>query len=376
MIIACPHCQTKYQVTYEAIGSAGRKVQCAHCQQAWDQPPIEKDEPPAEIRKAEQAIDEDSLDDAMSAQDQAAAAKVAKAAEEKAAKAAKVEKDRAAKAAKLKKPKGKTGGAVDQASAGKIDPSVVRKRRKAFSRPADNLPDALPLARLRLALRITGATGLIGVLAFAYLGRVQVVQRFPAMAGVYQAVGLGINVVGLDFSDVTAMQSLRNGKEVLIVSAQIIGLSPSLVPVPAVVVTLLGSDGQGVYQWSVQPSVADLMAGERSTFDTQLTLPPGEASHVRLSFAGGSGFRSTTAKPAAPRNDADAAGGEHASAVPDAAADHGAPENPAVDASVEAEHGAATAADHGAAPAADHGAEVAPDHGAPATTDHATPEQH
>jgi len=38
MIITCPHCQTKYQVAYEAIGSAGRKVQCAQCRQAWQQP--------------------------------------------------------------------------------------------------------------------------------------------------------------------------------------------------------------------------------------------------------------------------------------------------------------------------------------------------
>jgi hypothetical protein len=29
------------------------------------------------------------------------------------------------------------------------------------------------------------------------------------------------------------------------------------------------------------------MGGERSTFDTQLPLPPGEATRVRLSFAGG-----------------------------------------------------------------------------------------
>ena len=43
MIITCPHCQTRYQVTYEAIGSTGRKVQCAHCQQAWSQKPLDPD---------------------------------------------------------------------------------------------------------------------------------------------------------------------------------------------------------------------------------------------------------------------------------------------------------------------------------------------
>jgi predicted Zn finger-like uncharacterized protein len=366
MIISCPHCQTKYQVTYEAIGSAGRKVQCAHCQQAWDQPPIAKDEPPPAIRKAEQAIEEDGLDDAMSAQDKADAVRPDKAADDKAAKAAKLDKQRAAKEAKDAKVK-KPGKPVDQASAGKIDPSVIRRRRKAFSRPDRPMLDEVPLARLRLALRLVGATALVGVLAFAYLGRVQVVQRFPAMAGVYGALGMGINVVGLDFAAVSAMQTLRNGKEVLIVSAQIVGLSPSPVAVPAVVVTLIGADGHGVYQWSVQPTVTDLMAGERSTFDTQLTLPPGEASRVRLSFAGGSGFRAGTTQPAAPAAGPGADAGGHAMEAPvtdGAAPAHADPAAP--------EHADTAAPEH--ADAAAHDAAAEPSHGDTATPEHATPE--
>ena len=66
MIITCPHCQTKYQVTYEAIGSAGRKVQCAHCQQAWQQRPLDKEDPPTPAqKKATEVMTEDGLDDAM-----------------------------------------------------------------------------------------------------------------------------------------------------------------------------------------------------------------------------------------------------------------------------------------------------------------------
>src|SRR4051812_47423320 len=35
MRIACPHCQTSYEVTAEAIGAAGRSVRCAHCRATW-----------------------------------------------------------------------------------------------------------------------------------------------------------------------------------------------------------------------------------------------------------------------------------------------------------------------------------------------------
>ena len=360
MIIACPHCQTKYQVTYEAIGSAGRKVQCAHCQKAWDQPPIDKEEPPPEIRQAEQAVDEDGLDDAMSAQDSGAADKAARVAGEK---AAKVAKESATKEAKSKKAGGKNKGKTASSPAGKIDRSVIRKRRQAFKRPGDTVVDEQPLERLRLALRIIGATALVGVLVFAYLGRVQVVQRFPAMAGVYAALGMGINVVGLEFSDVTAMQTLRNGKEVLIVSAQIVGLSPTLVAVPAVVVTLIAPNGQGVYQWSVQPTVRDLMAGERSTFDTQLTLPPGEASRVRLSFAGGSSFRASTSQPTA----GEAGDGHGGTPTEVAAPDHAAPAHEVAKAPVEAGHETPAPAGHDGAASPEHGASATPE---PAPSEH------
>jgi predicted Zn finger-like uncharacterized protein len=295
MIITCPHCQTKYQVTYEAIGSAGRKVQCAHCQEAWQQPPIEKDPPTPAAKQAFEAIVEDGLDEALAEEEKAVAAELAK----------RVAKEEEARL---------------QADAGKIDPAVIRRRQRAFSRRQHAIWAEQPLARLRRGMRAALALALCAVLATAYFGRVQVVQRYPAMAGLYEAVGLGVNVVGLDFTDVTTLRTLRDGKEVLIVSAQIIGLESDPVPVPAVVVTLIGADGRGVYEWSVTPAVRDLMAGERATFDTQLTLPPGDAARVRLSFAGGSSIRESSEQPTAIAP----APAAEISQPADAAAEHGA----------------------------------------------------
>src|ERR1700712_4742312 len=36
VVIACPHCGTRYQVPYQAIGPKGRNVGCAHCGQSWE----------------------------------------------------------------------------------------------------------------------------------------------------------------------------------------------------------------------------------------------------------------------------------------------------------------------------------------------------
>ena len=307
MIITCPHCQTKYQVTYEAIGSAGRKVQCANCQQAWQQHPLSKHDDTPEQVAAFEAMAEDGLDEAMQAEESAVAAELAQ----------RLELEQRAAAA-----------------VGKVDPALVRKRQKAFKRRQSVMAAELPLARLRRTLRVAGFVMLAGVLVTAYFGRVMVVERFPAMAGVYEAVGLGVNVVGLDFSDVSSMRTFRDGKEVLVVSAQIVGLMRDPVTVPSVVVTLINDDDQAIYEWSVTPAVRDLMAGERSTFDTQLTQPPGDASRVRLSFAGGQGTPIVAAGARTPG---------------------GSPEAPAAEASEPAQT----------------------EHAAPATSEHtSTPEQH
>lgn len=285
MIITCPHCQTKYQVTYEAIGSVGRKVQCAQCQQAWQQDPLDRPEPTQQQRQAFDAIAEDGLDEAMEAEEKAASAEQA----QRRAKEKKADEDRNRASA----------------AAGKVDPAVIRRRQRAFSRRQNAMAAELPLARLRRTLRVLGVLMLAGIGAIFYFGRVQVVDRFPEMAGVYASIGLGVNVVGLDFSNVTTLRTLRNGKDVLVVSAQIVGQMPSPVPVPAVVVTLLDTGGQDIYEWSVTPMVRDLMAGERATFDTQLTLPPVDAARVRLSFAGAQIVRATGAAEPPPAPAAD-----------------------------------------------------------------------
>lgn len=260
MIIACPHCQTKYQVTYEAIGSAGRKVQCAHCQQAWQQAPLSEPAAAAQVQQAVDAVVEDQLDEAFLSEEKKVSAALAKRVADEDTR-------------------------QQSALAAKVDPAVIRKRQRAFSRRQDAIAASQPLAQLRRAVRLGLLLLLCAIIAGAYFARVQIVARFPAMAGVYESIGLDVNVVGLDFTDVSTQRTLRNGKDILIVSAQIVGLNPAPAKVPAIVVTLLDEEGQSIYAWSIAPQIQDLMAGERATFDTQLAAPPGDAARVRLSFA-------------------------------------------------------------------------------------------
>lgn len=265
MIITCPHCQTKYQVTYEAIGSAGRKVQCAHCHQAWDQHPLSADRPPPpDADQAFSAMAEDQLDEAMVSEEKSFAVEAAL--------------NRASQAGAAALPG--------------LNAAEMKKRQADFSRRRNAMISRLPLARVRRAARVLGMVGLVALLSTAYFGRVHIVDRYPDLAGLYAAMGMGVNVVGLEFSNLETLKTLSGGNDVLMVSAQIVGLTAEPVRVPPVVVSLLDADGHAVYEWSVTPRVRDLMAGERATFDTRLSLPPSEATRVRLSFAGGNGVQS------------------------------------------------------------------------------------
>lgn len=277
MIITCPHCQTKYQVTYDAVGSAGRKVQCAHCSRAWQQAPVPAAPPsPAEREDNDRLFDsmaEDALDEVLLSEEK------------------QVQAERGLPERRRDRLRPDEAGS-DPAPA-PADPVELRRRQQAFSRRQSELVSRLPLARLRRTARIVGVVILLAMAMTAYFGRVQLVERYPALAGLYEAVGLGVNVVGLQFSSLQSLKTTSGGQESLAVSAQIVGLAGRPVRVPPVIISLLDAHGATVYEWSVDSRVPDLMAGERATFETRLTTPPPEAVRVRLSFT-------TGANPAGP----------------------------------------------------------------------------
>jgi len=74
MIITCPHCQTKYQIAYRAIGATGRKVQCCYCQQAWRERPAKPRLALVDSNSTCDAASEGALDVAFAAEAEAVSA--------------------------------------------------------------------------------------------------------------------------------------------------------------------------------------------------------------------------------------------------------------------------------------------------------------
>lgn len=292
VIIACPHCGTRYQVPPETLGDAGRKVACAHCGQSWMADPGAAVPPPQDDRLFSEA-DEAALDQGFT--DEAARSTlpaglrqlipdgeqpppevVRSIAEIKAALESK-----SGKTLSTVAPDDKRAAIAHRKAQGRLE-----KRQRAFAR-------ALPSARLTRVLRGVGVGLLLGVVSGAVLFRTEIVRMLPDLAGLYEAVGLKVNVVGLEFSDVTTLLSRRGDGDVMTVNATIYGVEPRRLLVPPVLVTLLGADDAPVYAWSVAPKVHDLEPGEVIGFSAELPSPPAAAQQVRLSFA-------DSARPLAP----------------------------------------------------------------------------
>jgi len=276
MIITCPNCQTRYQLANDAIGSAGRKVQCANCQVAWQATPeFPKPTPKPRVvtNQGKQdsddrlfgADDEKGLDEEFSAEEQRLSAM----SESVARVRAEVEASTAPQAS----PK-----------TVKADPVLTKKQQRAFSKRRDDLISSLPYAKVRRTMRMVGLVGLVCLIGGGLYFRTDIVRQAPSLAGIYESIGLGVNVVGLEFRDVKTLLALKDGANVMMIEAKIANVNRKGAGVPQVMVTLVGANNEPLYQWSVTPDVKDLGPGEMVKFQTQLASPPAGTEQVKLTF--------------------------------------------------------------------------------------------
>lgn len=255
MIITCPHCRTRYQVAVDAIGSAGRKVECAACHQGWFAS-SEEDDAFAEPVFVDPVL-EDSLDEAMEAE--------------------------AAAVAPYQPPP--QAPATEPA---RMSEAEMRRRQREFLRRRRRIGRLQPGARLRRLVRVAVYGVLAMLLVTAVLGREAIVRVAPDLAGLYAGAGLAVNVVGLEFSRLDSMLSRRDGRPLLIVRGEVRGLASRAAPFPPILVSLVDEDGHVLYRWSVTPPAASLAGGELAAFETQMVNPPPRAARVRVGFGGGS----------------------------------------------------------------------------------------
>jgi predicted Zn finger-like uncharacterized protein len=232
MIIACPQCTTRYTVGDAAFRAPGRTVRCTTCDHTWFQAPPRPMAQPAQAV----ALADGPADDAIEAGDEH------------------IETDAARMVA------------AARASAARFRAGVTRRRG----------------ALREWALLVAGiALIVVGGLSF----REAVVRIAPATARVFEAVGLSVNVRGLDFLDVAYQRQYENGVTVLAIEGKVVNITDETQSVPKLRFGLRDGLRQELYHWYMKVTKAPLPPGEAVPFTARLASPPAEAYAVEVRFA-------------------------------------------------------------------------------------------
>jgi predicted Zn finger-like uncharacterized protein len=331
MLIECPSCAAAYDLPEGSLSASGRKVRCAECKTIWlAYPPALAEEPRVEpepepepeedlsgwgltaedmgetATKAEPAESAEAADDADMAgwadpgvensQDDidslfddlpAEAEQAAEPAEvpvmatdmEKAAERPEVAEAREPPAADaaLLGVGAVTAAAIAHLPAGEGDEVGSRKPSPLATETRVRRSRQMPIAAA-LALF---ACGLIGAMA---LYREGVVSAVPQTAKLFAAVGLPVNLRGVEIRNVSSKLAIEQGVPQLIVHGEIVNISGQQAKLARLRLAIRTDRGQEIYSWNTLPDKPVLEPGESAHFVRRLASPPEEGRDVIVRF--------------------------------------------------------------------------------------------
>ncbi|HXY90637.1 MAG TPA: zinc-ribbon domain-containing protein, partial [Xanthobacteraceae bacterium] len=199
MLLSCPSCETSFRVKPEALGPSGRTVRCARCQTSWFALP--------EGAELEPAIAAPAMEAGSAAMPDAAASDLVSWHEEPAE----------GEAPPLAPDGGEAAIAAPRAE-------MREDGAEAESMPARKPPPARPPLRKNSRKRL-GVAAFAAAAAFVVMmiaARANVVRAVPDLAGVYAAVGLPVNLRGLEFRDVRTTSEIQDGITVLVIEGEVV----------------------------------------------------------------------------------------------------------------------------------------------------------
>jgi predicted Zn finger-like uncharacterized protein len=291
MLLVCPSCATSYDVNPTVLGVTGRNVRCNRCANVWfaTQPKPEpvlaiagEAEPPfaahrhdtglggtepADWTAPTEQMDNDGPADAGFAEDDAIAAPLAGTAEPPAVPtsemAPEIDSPPLAPAADATPDPGES---VEKVAARRLRPGARRSRKRSST-------------WIQIALLV-----LISFNAALLLWRHEVVRIFPQTASLFAAIGLPVNLRGLQFEDVKITEDESEGVKILIVEGAIANAASKFVEVPRLRFSVRNQAGVEIYHWTAMPSRPILGPQERLPFRSRLASPPPEMHDVMVRF--------------------------------------------------------------------------------------------
>jgi predicted Zn finger-like uncharacterized protein len=329
MDIVCPNCAATYEVDGSALTEQGRKVRCTQCQTVWRvfpalggmASPQSTPEPRiaepvlAESMMAESmmvntvdmtsgsgpetdpaagGLDQDELDKLFGDMD----------AEPSFPQASPVE----LAAIPMTMPVAANDAAASAVSplAPELGPdSIVATNAEPASAHAEPDPVPAPMAGPRaklvratkvaqekppgmmkklMSLPVAGTLMVLAVLAGGILQKQRVVEYLPQTAKLYAAIGMPVNLRGIEIANVKSRLIDDNGIQVLVVDGDLRNVAGKQVPVPRLRFSVLGEKGDEIYAWSAQADKNSLNPGESINFRRRLAAPPQDGHRVNVRF--------------------------------------------------------------------------------------------
>lgn len=140
-------------------------------------------------------------------------------------------------------------------------------------RKADRLPAVTALAAV-----VFGASALIGL-------RDKIVRIAPPAAPAFSAIGLPVNLAGLELRDLRSRIVFDGARKILMIEGEIVNLRREANRVPPMLLTVRGENGLDRYAWTTQPPKPRLEGGEKIAFRARLASPPPDGADVLVRFA-------------------------------------------------------------------------------------------
>jgi predicted Zn finger-like uncharacterized protein len=175
-------------------------------------------------------------------------------------------------------------------------PAVIATPEPDADREVRRLTEAARIAREEYSAqkqhrrkRLLGWAGFaaaaLAPLAAAFLSPESTVLLFPASMRLFDALGMDVNIYGLEVRRVEQQHVVVDGTRVISITGEIVNISDRDRKVPSLRFTLQNNAKDEVYAWTLDSGIRPLRPGEMTTFTTRVASPPPVAENVQIRFA-------------------------------------------------------------------------------------------
>jgi hypothetical protein len=113
-----------------------------------------------------------------------------------------------------------------------------------------------------------------------------VVRAAPAAARLYSLAGIEVNAFGFTIRDAASELQMEAGAPLLAVSGEVVNVTDTALPVPALRFVLRDASGSESYAWTIDGvGTRTVEPGEATSFLTRVAAPPAQAHDVEIRFA-------------------------------------------------------------------------------------------